>query len=412
MMRLRKIIKEFVFEEENRTKITLGSNTRLNPDENWLQLKEQSDGLYLTDSDLYVKTWVVNPLTVKKWIGFQVVETIPEYNLVVTGSLAYRLSDGTDEFFWNGSAWEVNVVDWNTEAEVANNIENFPVASKKLQVVINLKTDNVSYTPLVHRIKVLYESNVEHTEDLVYRSMVPMLRDEIRPRGRMLIKMTSTSDTISLAPIETPYNIASIDSVFDHTNDPDHFVDLYQSYDEGTETITLSTTIAENDLAYVNFLWEPEVAVTTSQDYYEVEKVPVIVLDDINLLDATEQSQTDFVFNKDTGSGWKIKSPLRGDLEFSIRLITDKGIDLLRLADETKRFFANNKVLRSVGLDEEYRLWLLTEYDMTTSANQEELHSARMTCRIVNVLFFEQDAAEAYAVERLNLQGDMDLTVS
>ncbi|RLE17970.1 MAG: hypothetical protein DRJ65_22020, partial [Acidobacteria bacterium] len=120
----------------------------------------------------------------------------------------------------------------------------------------------------------------------------------------------------------------------------------------------------------------------------------------------------DSVLNLATGAGWKVKAPLRGDLEVVMRMITDKGVDLFRLADEVKRFFMNNQVLRSVGLDEDYRLWLLNEYDGNTTANKGGIHSARLTFRVVDALFYGKEAEEAFGIESFIFSGDMNTTVS
>ena len=410
-MRLTKIIKEFRFEEDNRSKLTLGSKTRLNPTQFYLQLVAVL-GVYPLDADLQVKTWVANPTAVKEWLGFQVSVTHFSVEGVVQTSLGFRLSDGTSEYWWNGAAWAVNTTDWNTEEEIATNIPTFAVTEKKIQVVINLKTLDATLSPLVHSVKVLYEGEVEFTEDLIYRSLVPLLREQIRPKGRFRYVMPADSSTFSLADITTPYNIVDVDSVFDQDSDPDHFTDLFSSYDASTQVVTLTGPLLTGTVVHVSFLWEPEVAVTTSQDFDEIEKVPAIILDDINLIESTEMSQDDHVLNLATGAGWKVKAPLRGDLEVVMRMITDKGIDLLRLADEAKRFFMNNQVLRSVGLDADYRLWLLNEYDGSTTANKGDIHSARLTFRVVDALFYGKEAEVAYAIERFTFSGDMNTIIS
>lgn len=410
-MRLIKIIKTFQFEEENRNSLTLGSKTRLNPTEFYLELIAVS-GAYPLDSDLQVKTWVANPTSVKAWLGFQVSVTHFSAEGVTQTSLGFRLSNGTNEYWWNGAAWEVNTSDWNTEAEIATNIGTFSVTERKIQVVINLKTLDVAMSPLVHSVKVLYEGAIEFTEDLIYRSLIPLLRDQIRPKGRFHYEMPVTASTISLVGITTPYNIVDVDSVFDQDNDPDHLIDLFSSYNPTTKIVALTGAVTTGTVVHVTFLWEPEVAVTTSQDFDEIEKVPAIVLDDINLIESTEMSQNDSVLNLATGAGWKVKAPLRGDLEVVMRMITDKGVDLFRLADEVKRFFMNNQVLRSVGLDEDYRLWLLNEYDGNTTANKGGIHSARLTFRVVDALFYGKEAEEAFGIESFIFSGDMNTTVS
>jgi len=413
-VRLVKLIKEFRFLEEKRSEITLGTNVRLNPDEHLLQLKEDSNDEYPTTADLYAKTWVTNPDSLKQWLGFEAEAVHTTIDGVVVTSLGYRLSDGTDQYWWNTSAWVVDTTNWNTEQEVAANISAFAVTLKKLQVVINLKTTDKTATPKLKRLKVLYSSDVKFQEDIVFRSLIPMLRDNLRPIGRHVLTKLSTSSTIDLKndhPLETPYNIVGIDAVFNHTDDPDHATDLYSSFNVGTQVITLTGSVAADKVVWVDFLWEPEVAVTTSQDYDEIEKVPVVILDDINLVDASERGPNDSVVNRSDGTAVKIFAPIRGDLDILMHLVTDKAIDQVRLADEVKRFFGNNQFLTSKGLDEEYRLWLTSEYDLTTTANREDLHSGRVRFRVVGVNYFERESADVYAIQRFHLTGDMNVTI-
>jgi len=414
-VRLTNLIKEFRFLEEKRSVITLGTNVRLNPDKHWLQLKEDTNDGYPTTADLYAKTWVANPDSLKQWLGFEAEAVHTTIDNVVVTSLGYRLSDGTDQYWWNTTAWVVDTTHWNTEEDVAANISAFPVTSKKLQVVINLKTTDKTVTPKLKRLKVLYSSNVKFQEDIVFRSLIPMLRDSLRPIGRHVLTMLSTSSTIDLKndyPLETPYNIVGIDAVFNHTDDSGHATDLYSSFNATTKVITLTGPVTTGKVVWVDFLWEPEVVVTTSQDYDEIEKVPVVILDDINLVDASERGPDDGIVNRSDGTAVKIYAPIRGDLDILMHLVTDKAIDQIRLADEVKRFFGNNQFLTSKGLDEEYRLWLTSEYDLTTTANREDLHSGRVRFRVVDVNYFERDSADMYAVKQFKLTGDMSVTIS
>ena len=125
--RLKKLVKEFEFLEENRKKIVLGANTRLGLTEPCLHLLEDDDGYYPTTTDITAKTWVTNPQTVKQWLGFEaVVYHEKDYDGTELTSVNFRLGDGTNEYYWDGAAWSVSTTSWNTEAEIANNISTFP----------------------------------------------------------------------------------------------------------------------------------------------------------------------------------------------------------------------------------------------------------------------------------------------
>jgi hypothetical protein len=413
-MRTKKIVKHFDFAEINRNRLTFHAKVRLDPPTDRVILKETLAGGFPTDNDLYVRSWVANPESTRQWIGFQADVVLPQVEGVQVTSIKFRLGDGTNERYWNGTIWAAaSTGNWNTEAEIANHISSFPITSRKLQIVANLKTTDSSVSPELIRVRVLYLSDIEFQEDYVYRLLVKQLRENVRPIADYAIKLSATGTTVDLDnyPLETPYNLVSIDAVFNHTDDPTHLVDLFSSYVPSTKVITLNTSVEAGKTLWVQFVYAPEVAVTTSSEYHEVAKTPAIVLEDVNLVRASEIFWDDSVINKDTGNGWKIPSPLRGDLEVQLLLMTDKGLDLHKMADEVKRFCYNHPLVRSPGLDEEYRLWLVDEFDMASLMKLGDVHTAKMNLRLVNVMFAIKDAVEVHAVKRFNLTGDMNATI-
>lgn len=412
-MRTKKLIKMFRFEEKRRADLTIGVDTRLNPEQHWLQLKEGSKGQYPLDADLQVKTWVTNPDAVTAWAGFQVdLSNFQDDAGSIVTSVGYKLGDGTEEYFWNGGAWVVaGASDWNTEAEVAANISAFPATERKLQVILNLTTTDANVTPRVRAVRVLYESRIEFQEDIIYRSMVRSFRNELRPISDYPIVLLADSSTVDLKntyPLQTPYNVVGIDSVFNETDDPDWRVDLFSSYNSATKVVTLTGSVDAGKQLRIRFTYEPEVAVRTSRDYEELEKVPQVLLESIELVDAYEAPSDEWVLDKSTGQGFRVFAPLMGDLEINLVVITDKQTDQMRLADEVKRYFATHPTLRSTGLDEEYRLWLVDEYELLARSRDPDIYSGRMVFRIVDALFWSKDAAEAFATRRFRLIGGMD----
>jgi hypothetical protein len=409
--RLVKLIKEFRFLEEVRSRLTLDADVRLNPSLNLIQLKA-TDGLYPLDDDLTVKTWVANPGNVRQWLGFQVSDEHEEdEDGVVTTSLGFRLSDGTDEFLWDGAGWIEDNDDWNTEAEIAAHISTFSVTSKRIQVVVNLKTIDDRHTPKLYSIKILYTSDILFQEDIVLRSLVRKLKSDIRPLGRHVFTTTSTLTTVllnSTHKMDTPYNVALVEGVYNHTDDPEHLINLATTFNPTTGVVTLGSTFPTAHVLWLDFRWEPEVSFTTSQDYSEVAKVPALILESVNLVDCVEQSQYDSVIDRSTGHGWKIHAPLRGSLEISLLMLTDKATDQLRLADEMKRFFMSNPTLLSFGLDEEYRLWLIDEYKQINGNDRSDVQSGKLMFRIVDVLFYMKEAVEVCGVQNVvwNLESE------
>lgn len=414
-MRTTKLIKVFEFSEENHSKIVLGPDVRLDPTIGRVTLKADASGAYSTAANLYAESWVATPQAVRAWVGFQVVDYHAKVDGAIVTSLGYRLKDSANQYWWDGAAWVANDVNWNTEAEVATNIAAFPATARALGVVINLVTADAGYAPQVEAVKVLYEAQIDFQLDLLARSLMADLRENVRPIADLTLAQAADGATFVLPdPIaKTPYNFVGVDAVYDHTGDPDHLVDLYDSYDPGTRTVTLSAAVAAGRTLWVQFLYEPEVRMTSSRFYVEVDKVPALSLTGIKLVDSQESGAAfGEVINKSTGQGWRVLAPLMADIEFVLRCLTDKAGDQHRLADEVKRYFRNNQLILSRGLDEPYRLWLLDEYQAEAGSVQEEVHAGTLRARIARALFFDRPAEVVYAVQRLNLVGPPNIIVS
>ena len=408
--RLKKLIKVFRFEETNRALVTLGADTRLNPGTSRIQLKKiGATEAYSTAVDLQVRTRLTNPNTVKAWIGFEALarnKANPATGAQVT-DVKFRLSvDGVNDLYWDGAAWSAaGASDWNTEAEVAANIAAFPVATQSLQVAVNLSTSDARYTPEVDWVKVLYESDLEWQEDYIARSLIPELREQIRPIAEFALDLLAASATVDLTAVETPYNIVAVDSAYNLTSDPRKLTDLAQSYDTGTKVLTLSGSQPLGERILIRFIYEPEVALLTSQDYSELAKVPVVVIEDVELFNRRGIEPGDHVINRATGDGWQLTHGYHADIDLEIRWIVDQSKDQQRLADEFKRFFATNQQLRSRGQDEPYDLWLVDQYGQQATASQDELQAGRLRARIVRAVFYARDAKPVPGVRRFVVTG-------
>lgn len=407
MRRLKHIIKSFRFIETERRNVELGPNVRLNPKLDRLELKADLEGKFSTTADLFAKHRVTNPQSLKRWVGFQVDLTNKKNikNVVVT-DVRYRLGDGTQELYYNvGTTTWVPAApnNWNTEQEVADNIQKFPIpASKSLQVIVNLKTSDPDFSPEVREIRLLWESDLEEMDDYIWKSLIPDLRSKIRPIADHAVKEAAPTTTIDLSKLETDYNIISIDAVYDTTADPGRLTDLFDSYDPATKIITLTAVIPANNISLSRFLYEPEVAVTTSQDYIETTSVPQITITSLSKEEYTRVTSKEDVINKGTGAGKQVDAT-QSDIVMTLEWLTNKAKDYARLTNELRRYLNNNELLRSVGQDELYRLWSVNDFQDQTLPSQQELHAGRLSIRIVKALFYDSDAVDVTGVLNFGL---------
>lgn len=398
MARFKTLVKCFTWKNSERDIVTLGTGTRLDPVDHKAKLAADLDGLFSTAADLFVKSRLTTPLSVRRWTGFQA-KIIhfgdPDNPTVQVTGAQFRLDDGTDERYWDGGAWAVaGASDWNTEQEIVDNITSWDVATlgRSMRVVVNLSTSDARFTPELCVVNMLYEAQIEFQEDIIFRSLVPSLRNTVRPIGRTVFLAPATGTVFNLEAVEidTPYNFVDVDSVYDGTNDPDKLTDLFLSYNPGTKDVTLSSPITAGDQVWINFIYEPEVAVSTSQDFNEGEKVPQLVITEIEF-NGKELQQDDSVADKAAKTTTVVPAPVQGDMLFTLEAITDKELDKQRLIEEVARYMYNNPILTSTGLDEDYRLWMLSEFEDVTIINQKELKSAEATFAIRNFRMWLKD---------------------
>ena len=413
--RLKKLIKRFVFTENNRSKLTFSDYARLNPSIHRLELIVTPPYGYSLDPDQKVHTWITNPDSVKGWLGFDAVySNALDYELNPLTEVNFRLGDGTNEYYWNGSAWTINTTLWNTENEISANIPTFPYTGKKIQVIINLRTHNPEVTPRVEEIRILYASDIEYQEDLIIKSLLPMLRENIRPIGVYPVSLLTETEFINLNadyPLETPYNIVSIDSVYDEGADPDHFVDLLQSYNPTTTIITMTQTLPAGTVVWINFLWEPECGIKTDREYIELDRQPALYFTNINFLNPVRVGVRTEVRNKATLQAVVIPGLWQMDIEITMRGITTSLRDQTRLADEIRRFFAKFDLITSKATDDPYTMRIVQNYDNRPTTDEDGLHTGILRFRIINALFFQEQDEDAFVTGRFLLGGDMDTII-
>lgn len=408
-MRLKKLIKEFTWSEPDRDIVTLGPNTRINPDTHRAQLAKDADGIYSIAPNLFVKSRLTQPNTVRRWLGFEarVLHPLDDLGDPIT-SVGFRLDDGTNEWFWD-AGWDfAGPNDWNTEQEIADNIADFDAdaSDQKMRVVVNLVTTDPLYTPQLEWVKLLYETAIEFQEDIIYRSLIPALQQQVRPISQVVVPMPASGTTLNVSAfnLETGYNLRGIDAVYNFDDDPEGArtntaENILSGFVLNTGVITLTESIDTDTKLWIRFVFEPEVAVTTSQDFVEAERLPAIVITDIVFI-ATDAPADESVANKGAATAVVVPAPQQGNLELVMLGMTDKAVDQLRLQERINAFFANNPLLISVGLDERYRLHLVDEYEAVGEPGQEENHMGRARFRIENFRRWLRDAYEDSIVVR------------
>lgn len=406
-----KLIKEFAFVESNRSRLTFtSSEVRLVPNRHYLELKADAGAFPLGD-DYRIRTWLTNPGNAKQWLSFQADVKTPSET-----SVGFRLSkDGTNDLWWDGAAWSVPTSgDWSTEEDLATNIGALQIAPEQaIQVVVNLKTLNVSRTPSVSRLKILYESDLNFQEDYLVKSLARDLREKLRPRAMFAKEATTEFETVDLDEVDKSYKIVGVAAAYNTSNDPKRLVNLALSYDVGSKVLTLDDEIQIGERVEVQFIYEPEVSVVASQDYTELARVPAIVIEAILVEKSSTIARGEHVVNKTTGQAWQLQDGYQANIAFDLRMISGAERDQQILSDELKRYFSNNRFLRSRGQDELFPLELLDVYAQQARANQTGLHTSRLRARVANAVFYLRDTVDTFGVLQFNITGgNLNLSVT
>lgn len=382
-------------------RVTLGANVRINDTGPRLELTADARGLFPITADLYAKTRLAKPASMKRAIGFEANVVNKTVQRVVVTEVNFRLSDdGISELFWDGADWSPAASgEWNTEAEIADHIISFPMAKRGVQVIVNPKTSDPRYTPEVYWVKVLWESDIEFQEDYIARSFLSMVRNGIQPIAEF-VYISPGGTSVDLSKMETPYAISGIDSTYNLSADPDRLYDVTGAWDAFAKTLTITSAAASGDRIFVRFTYRPLVALTTDQEYGEVAKIPAIVVEDVYLANTKELTGNDSVLNKAAGTGWRLLFGTQSDIVIALRALTDKEKDAQRLSEAIATFFTNVSFLRSIGLDEEFTMYLDRPYAHATVPGQAGLHAGRITVRIVGAVFYLVDAVPIHVATK------------
>jgi hypothetical protein len=389
---LNKLVKLFKFEERERPGLTFSDATkiRMDPKTNRIQLRQQDIAFttgrptYSTDDNLYVKTRLTEPEALVQWLGFY---ADPNYLQQPTGtSVGYKLNDGTNDRYWDGGQWAIAAAgNWCTEAEVAANIDTFPV-TRKLQVIVNLKTTDQYATPTITFLGLLMETDFDGIGSVILDSLAPSLEESMETRIPIALTVDAGGSAISLRDLETDYTIVSIGEVYNDTTDPEHLTDLYDSWDATGMVIgTAGTPFVAGESAYVIMTVRPVVEINfTSQDYYEIENVPSVQIERVRVRGHQIYGMAAV---KDIANSTAVikRRPYRLRLEVDIRLVAESTRTLFSMIEGSLKHGNDNALLRWRAVDELLPLMLTSEAEFSPRPSLREGHSSTYSLQIDNV---------------------------
>ena len=388
-------LKDYPFDASTRKSTAFSDTTKIhiNTDESQfttasrfrgaLQLKS-NQGKYSTDMNISASSDLTNPTAIQAWLGLQEIAEKP-----IGTSVGYRVTDGSDQFHWDGSDWVLSAVDWNTIAELNEGIRRFiPQKLKKtIGFIINLATTDEDATPKLFELRLIGAYDADVFDDLVYRSVVPALKSAITYTDKVvIIEADPETNTLLVSDFDfgtSTYKVIDVISVYDEEGDEAHFNNLLESFDAETGVITLIAPVAKDTPLRLKLTYRPRVEVQANQDIIEVAEQPVILIERIQEQNSKKIIARDHI--ADVGGGaFGFSDPIISDYMFTLRIVAGYGVDLKRLDSAVKELLRTG-LIASTGLDEQRDVTLLPEFATGTQPNLSDAHVASTAFIVRNV---------------------------
>lgn len=353
--------------------------------------------------DIGEDNWICSgswqPIACMAWSFIDVEAYVPDGT-----SISFRLScDGETHFVWNGNSWVEAIDEWNNLEEVREGLSSWQVdedgklIDKRFRVVVNLRSEDGSKSPVVRRVNVVWEIDDAYNtfEDMIYDSLIPRLESLTAVKDWATDIIGNGTNSVIL-PVTDGYSIQSVESAYDHTEDPEHRDNIFVGYNSLTRRVTLSRVVEENSIIWVSFTYHPMVHVMTSTDVGVVEP-PAIIIESIR---PTARFQHTRKTSVKTGGSQSIVFPISSQVTFTIKcsLMMSRVRDIGRMRLSIARDFKRMPYLRSAMLDEMWDLRYLDSYEGPETATLSEIAEGTLAFDVLNVPQWDEEATGGFVV--------------
>lgn len=338
------------------------------------------------DTDITVRLPVWNPQAVKEWKAFEALTTIPDGT-----SIAWRVSDDENDFWWDGAQWATpGATDWNTEAEICNNLPTFSIVNKKIQLIAKLTTTDLHETPLLIGYRFLIDVDYDPWEDLI-RSVMQGLKAVLNYSKFFIGKMQTTAASLNVktdapfVPEEPNINITDINAVYNYDIDPQKTNNIFDTFNATTGEITLTTSIDAGVTLWLEYVVSPDVKINyTSTDYIEISKIPAVVIDSMDSNSSQTKSSMELI-DKGQLKAYRLKDAvLIRELSINGFLLTGSTSDQMHLHSALWAGMWGQPLLSSIALDVDFTIELVSPLRWSPTPNLNELRQTIFEVVITN----------------------------
>lgn len=380
-----------------------------------IALKKTSSGVYPTTNDIFVRGPLLQPKGVRQWVAVDAEFSLPTDALgAAVTSIQWKLNDGTDDLYWNGSAWVVaGLSNWMSLATLQANFATFPVAARKLRFVANLKATDAKFTPHLRQVRVAFKAELRSFSDLViFRTLVPNLESGTLPQTDLTLSWSggATIDLDTLSQ-EEALAITNVDGAYNLTDDPELLTNLKSTYDTGTKLLTLTNSVASGKRVLLRVVYAPAVIVATHPDYNEVAGLPAIEIRDIQETFVGDSKGALAFLERGTGNAILLQEPRQTDYKMNLACMAAREVECSQLTEAVVRYLRENYRQTITALDQ--RVTLVLEGDpVMSSDHQNHLHTATFSLRIVGATKWLGGQSQGYAIKRVVVTGDLNVTLT
>lgn len=324
-------------------------------------------------------------------------------------NIVQHTADYTPETNELSPSWAIaGAGDWNTEAEISDNLPTFPVTERKIQLIARLTTTDIHVTPILVGYRFLINALYDPWEDLL-RTIIRSLKARlsyVKDHPGAVVADTSTVNIqtdSAFIPEEKNLNVTDIDAVYNHDTDPGHDTDILDSFNSSTGEVTLTGAVTSGTTLWLRLVVVPDIKANfTSMDWTEVGKVPAVVIDTMEA-DSGQTRNSAELIDKGQGKAYRMKdSILIRELSVGGVLLTGKTRDQMRLQSALWGGIWNAPLLTSVALDVPYTFRLLSPLRFNPRANLSELRQTSFEASIKNVHLWLSDLEELPIVSTFN----------
>lgn len=312
-----------------------------------VSLKRASDGFYPLTGDFVVTVAARLVARMTMWRAIAPVVVTPAGT-----SIVYRLTDGTDDYFWGGSAWITpGASDWTSMADLQDHIGGFTPSSFGMKA--KLSTTDRRATPTLTRIHLAIDVNIGGWfEEYILDGLIERLRDEFAPVIDWSVPWPGgTVQDMTNYVTEDGMRFKTIVEAYDHGDDPRHLNNIISSWNDNV--LTLTTEISRGSRIFFRGVPKILYEVSAHQDYIEISHLPTMTIRDVTQTFANSVPDRTVLTNYRTGVALVVPSPRTVEYNLPFDILTTRIRSAMRIASDLKEYVQNNSVFRidALGID-------------------------------------------------------------